>query len=103
MVESTSSDDPFERAARKERLAGLRSYRGYDGSDYYGDRNYTMAPGMLGFTATWAVVLALHAWLADNTSGLFFRSHLVVFVLWSAITAGVTVHAIAARFLTRPE
>lgn len=102
MVESASNDDPFERAARKERLARLRSdYRAGYGGDYGG--NYTMAPGMLGFTATWAVVLALHAWLADNTSGLFFRSHLVVFVLWSAITAGVTVHAIAARFLTRPE
>jgi hypothetical protein len=96
MVESASSasnDDPFERAARKERLA---HYMGY------GDDDYTMAPGMLGLTATWAVVLALHAWLAGSTSGFFFRSHLIVFALWSAITAGVLVHAIAARFLHRP-
>ena len=94
MVESASSDDPFERAARKERLARLIGD--------HADDDENMAAGMLGITATWAVVLALHAWLAENTSGFLFRSRLIVFILWSAITAGVVVHAIAARFLPKP-
>jgi len=93
MVESASNDDPFERAARKERLARLR-----EATDAY-EENY--AAGMLGITATWAVVLALHGWLS-GTGGSLFRIHFIVFVLWSALPAGVVVFAIAARFLPRP-
>ena len=91
MAEADINDDPFERAARKERQARLR--------EEYANHVVKPAPGMLGFTAAWAVVLALHAWLTDNADGFLFRSHLIVFILWSAITAGVVVKAIADRFL----
>lgn len=89
MAEASGNNDPFERAARKERLARMR-----EESD-----DETFAPGMLGVTAAWAIIVGLHAWLTDNTGGFLFRSHLIVFVLFSAITAGVVVKAIADRFL----
>ena len=94
MVESTPSDDPFERAARKELRAKRRAEAARTSDDD------TEAPGMLGITATWAVILGLHGWLS-GTDGRLFHAHVIVFVLWAALTVGATVNAIAARFLRR--
>jgi hypothetical protein len=88
-----AEDDPFERAARRERRAAMRAQYGVP-PDY----EVNAAPGMLGVTAAWAVVLWLHSYLG-NSGGWLFRTHFVLFVLFGAITAGVVVHAIAKRLL----
>lgn len=91
-----ADDDPFERAARRERRETMRER--YTAA-YGGGGDVDGAPGMLGFTAAWAVVLWLHSYLGDS-DGWLFRTHFVVFVLFAAITVGVVVHAIAKRLLS---
>src|SRR5688572_21639394 len=94
--EAAGVEYPFERAARRERRAARKAAaRGGDSSSGYSSSE---APGMLGLTAAWAVLLGLHAYLGD-TGGLLFRIHLICFVLWAALTVGVVVHAISARLL----
>jgi len=94
-----ADDDPFERAAKRERRETMRErYR----SPYDGDDDWTAAPGMLGMTAAWAVILWLHSYLG-NTDTRLFRIHFVLFVLFAALAAGATIKAVAKRVLRRPE
>ena len=99
MMAEDAGDDPFERAARRERRDALKAAGGGHGYGGYGGyEDYSMVPGMIGTAAAWAVVLWLHAYLGDTDSRLF-RIHFVVFVLFAAIAVGGVVYALAKRLL----
>jgi len=101
MVDEPEVDDPFERAAKREQREAYReriATRAAQTFDY-DDHPGVGAAAMVGVTAAWGVVLWLHSYLA-GTDGLF-KAHLVVFVLFGAITVGMVCHAIALRVLIR--
>lgn len=100
-----ADEDPFERAARRERREAMRAQPYEAMRAAYGlPHGYepNAAAGMLGVTAAWAVIVWLHAFLGDTDTRLF-RIHFVVFVLFAAITAGVVVNALAKRVFRRPR
>jgi hypothetical protein len=96
MVDDVDTDDPFERAARKEMAAQAAMRARTDFARGLG----MAATQTAAIAAGWLVLLALHGYIA-GTGGLIFRVHLVLWGLWAAMTVVVGVQTILFRGMFR--